>query len=80
MISDIEKVKRAVGITGNALDDTITPYIESVEKYLISSGVSPQNMEVGIIARGLTDIWNYGNGDGELSPYFYQRVGQMCLE
>ena len=80
MVSDIEKIKRAIGVTGNALDETITPYIESIEKYLMSTGVKAQNMEVGLVARGVTDVWNYGNGDGELSPYFYQRAGQLCLD
>ena len=32
---------------------------------------------IGAIARGVSDLWNYGSGGGSLSPYFYQRVIQL---
>lgn len=35
---------------------------------------------VGVIARGVSDLWNYGNGSTGLSPYFKERVIQLSLE
>ena len=32
---------------------------------------------VGVIARGVSDLWNYGNGSTTFSEYFYQRVIQL---
>jgi hypothetical protein len=31
----------------------------------------------GTVARGVSDLWNYGAGAGKLSEYFYERVIQL---
>ncbi|MCI9366311.1 MAG: hypothetical protein HFJ54_07320, partial [Clostridia bacterium] len=31
----------------------------------------------GIIARGVSDLWNYGSGGTSFSPYFMQRAIQL---
>ena len=28
----------------------------------------------------ISDLWNYGGGDGVLSPYFYQRAAQLAYK
>ena len=35
----LETIKKALGITGNYLDDTIQIYIDEVNSYLVSSGM-----------------------------------------
>lgn len=75
------KVKNALGITGDYQDSTLTVYIDEVKGYMASAGVAESiinsDRSAGVIARGVTDLWNYNNGTGKLSDYFYQRVSQL---
>lgn len=77
----LEKVKLALGVTGEYLDATIQIYIDEVNAYLLDAGVPHEKINstetVGIVARGVSDLWNYGSGDGKLSPYFFQRASQL---
>lgn len=77
----LETIKKALGITGNYLDDTIQIYINEVNSYLVSSGMPSDLVNTaetaGIVARGVADLWNYGAGEGKLSNYFMQRAIQL---
>ena len=74
-------VKNALGITGNFMDDTLNVYIDEVTSYMSSAGVTDSNIvaSVGVIARGVNDLWNNNAGAGKLSPYFYDRVTQLAM-
>ena len=61
----LENVMTAMGITGDYQTDTIRPYF---------------NITLGLVTRGTSDLWNYGGGDGVLSPYFYQRAAQLAYK
>ena len=78
----LEKVKSALGITGTYQDATLKIYIEEVIAYMRDAGVSTEvidsEVSAGVIARGVTDLWNYNAGAGKLSDYFYQRVSQLA--
>lgn len=80
----LEKVKTALGITGDYQNDTLTIYIDEVKAYLLDAGVSRNVVEssssVGVIARGVSDLWNYGSGNTELSSYFMQRAIQLAYK
>lgn len=80
----LEEVKTRLGITGTFHDDLIQAYILDVKAFLSSSGVPDEIIEsqdaYGCITRGVADLWNYGNGEGKLSPVFYQRVIQMAYQ
>ena len=80
MITDLEKIKITLGVTGNYLDQTLTGYAEEVEDFLINAGVKPQNITDGIVTRGVIDMWNYGAGEGMLSDYFIQRAKQLSYK
>ena len=75
-------VKSALGITGEYQDATLKIYIDEVIAYMVSAGVPTEvidsNVSAGVIARGVTDLWNYNGGAGKLSDYFYQRVSQLA--
>ncbi len=73
----LQDVKAALGITGDWQDETIQVYMEEVLGYIQEAGVKEENVTPGVVARGVTDLWNYGNGSGKLSAYFMQRVGQL---
>lgn len=74
----LEDVKTALGITGTYQDATIQIYINEVIDFLIGAGVSQSNITVGIVARGVSDLWNYGGAEGKLSEYFMQRAAQLA--
>lgn len=77
----LDKVKSALGITGNYQDATLNVYIDEVIAYMVSAGVPESiinaDISAGVIARGVTDLWNYNGGAGKLSQYFYERVCQL---
>jgi hypothetical protein len=78
----LEKVKTAINLKGNDYqNDTILIWIEAVKQDLSFAGVPADvlgsTLAVGCIARGVADLWNYGNGDTKLSEYFYQRAEQL---
>ena len=74
-------VKSSLNINGSQFDITLQLYIDEVKEYLRSAGVHSDvigsTLAVGCIARGVADLWNYGNGDTKLSEYFYQRAEQL---
>ena len=77
----LSSVKTALGIAGDYLDNTIQLYIDEINEYLVSAGVPSSaigtRQTVGVVTRGVADIWNYGGGGGALSPYFYERAIQL---
>lgn len=76
----LDDVKNALGVTGNYQDNTLNAYIAEVQAFLADAGVSEANMTSGIIARGVSDLWNYGAGEGKLSSYFMMRATQLALK
>lgn len=79
MTDILEKVKDLLGVTGNYQDATLKEYMNEVIRYMVDAGVSSEiansEISVGVIFRGVSDLWNYG--EGKLSSYFYQRVSQL---
>ena len=79
----LEKVKTALGITGEYQDATLQIYLDEVVAYLKDAGVSEDilasDVANGIIFRGVADLWNYGSGGTTLSPYFMQRAIQLAV-
>lgn len=76
----LPKVKSALGIQGEYQDDTLTEYINEVVAFLTDAGVSESNITAGIVARGVSDLWSYGAGNGKLSEYFMQRAAQLSYK
>lgn len=78
----LTKVKAALGITGDFQNETLQVYINDVRGFMSDAGVSADVLEssasVGCIVRGVADLWNYGSGNGRLSPYFTQRMLQLA--
>ena len=76
----LNDVKNALGITGTYQDNTLQVYFDEVVAFLVDAGVAEKHIKSGIVARGVADLWNYGSGEGKLSPYFEQRVAQLSLK
>lgn len=76
----LTKVKSALGIEGTYQDSTISEYIDEVVAFLIDAGVKQSNITAGVVARGVSDLWSYGSGNGQLSEYFMQRAAQLSYK
>lgn len=76
----LDSVKISLGITGEYQDATISEYIDEVVAFLKDAGVAAANITPGIVARGVSDLWNYGAGEGKLSSYFIQRAAQLSYK
>ncbi len=80
----LQAVKTRLGITGNYQDETLSGYIADVKEFLKDAGVQDSVLEsvsaLGVISRGVSDLWNYGAGNAEFSPYFMQRAVQLSYK
>ena len=80
----LTEVKKRIGITGDYQDDTLTGHIQDVKDFMQDAGVSEEVMQttkiIGAVTRGVSDLWDYGSGNGEFSPYFFQRVTQLVYK
>ena len=79
----LEEVKQRLSITGHDLDPTINGMIDDVVAFCLSAGVKYSQLVkpdvIGLIARGVADLWNYGAGDGKFSQVFHMRLNQLCI-
>lgn len=77
----LSSVKLALGATGDALDATISLYIDGVIDYMRGAGVSDTLIaaSVGVISRGVNDLWCNGVGGGDYSHIFMNMVTQLAL-
>lgn len=76
----LDDVKAALGITGEYQDTTIQVYFDEVSAFLTDAGVPDKAITAGLIARGVSDLWNYGGAEGKLSQYFMQRAAQLAYK
>ena len=76
----LAEIKAALGIIGDYQDATLQIYFDEAVAFLKDAGVSEANITTGLVARGVSDLWNYGAGDGKLSPYFIQRAAQLSYK
>lgn len=80
MAVTLEDIKNNLGITGDYQDATIQGYMDEVIGFITDAGVSASNITSGVVARGVSDLWNYGAGEGKLSEYFIWRVTQLSYK
>lgn len=80
----LEKIKKALGIGGTYQDEPLEIYMSEVKDYLLDAGVTEEVLQsekvIGVLARGVADLWNYGAGNAQLSLYFYQRASQLVYK
>jgi hypothetical protein len=80
MAATLTEVKSALGITGTYHDATLQVYFDEVIDFLAGAGVPASKVTSGLVARGISDLWNYGGEGGKLSDYFRQRAAQLSLK
>ena len=82
--SYLENIKKMLGITGSYQDDILGGYAEEAIAYMVDAGIDEDTARgekaVGVVARGVSDLWNYGSGETHLSDYFRERVVQLAYK
>lgn len=80
----LDDVKTALGVTGDYQDETLQLYINDTLEFIKDAGVSESvansSKATGVIIRGVADLWNYGSGGADFSPYFVMRVTQLAYK
>ena len=79
----LAKVKTGLMISGEHFDEVLRLHIDEVKFYLRTAGVPDEVVDsdesVGVILRGVADLWSNGSGNVTFSPFFYDRVSQLAL-
>ena len=78
----LARVKSDLGLGDSTYHDgTLSGYIAEVQQAMLDSGVPTTivtaDRAAGVISRGVSDLWSYGSGGTDLSPYFYKRLTQL---
>lgn len=80
----ITKIKQGLGIAEGIPDATVEIWLTEVKDFMKNSGVPDHvinaSTTIGLLARGVSDIWNYGDSEKTgFSVVFMQRVAQLSL-
>lgn len=79
----LAEVKTRLGVTGTFHDALLTGYINDVRSYLRRAGVKASVLigegSIGVISRGVSDLWNFGSGEGKFSSLFHDMATQLAL-
>ena len=76
-------VKRRLSESGDfpEIDAVLTDYISDVCDYMLGAGVSETVIasHVGVVARGVDDMYTNNSGGADFSPMFRNLVAQLVL-
>lgn len=79
----IAQIKQALGIGDGIPDATINVWLSDVKDFMLNAGVPTSVINaqstIGTLARGVSDTWNYGDGNTSYSMVFKMRVTQLAL-
>lgn len=77
------KTREAMGIYVTYQDDQLKPRFMTVYQYLKNAGISDATLlsedTIGLLATGVSDLWNYGAGGTTFSPFFYDAAENLRL-
>ena len=80
----LQEIKTRLSITDEYHDKMLLSFIQDTKDYLISVGITSEILEdkkaLGILARGVVDLWNNQPSEGEFSKMFTQRAIQLRAE
>lgn len=76
-----ERVKLFIGQTGSDADVVISGYIDEVTAFMLDAGIPAETISAsaGVVARGVSDLWDNDAGEVKFSPYFFHRVAQLAM-
>lgn len=77
-------IKEGLNITGDYQDASLRVWYCEAKEFLLDAGVAESIVRstkaIGILTRGVADLWNYGAGNASLSPYFKERAIQLVYK
>ena len=80
----LQEIKTRLSITDSYHDQLLSSFIQDTKDYLKSVGITDELLNdkksLGILARGVVDLWNNKPSDGEFSKIFIQRAIQLRAE
>jgi hypothetical protein len=80
----LTEVKKRLAITDTFHDDMLSAFIDDTKDYLRAVGITDallsDKKSLGILTRGVVDLWNNKPSDGSFSQMFYQRAIQLRAE
>lgn len=79
----LEKVKKMLNITSDYMNDVIGLWIDETVRFMCDAGIDKRvamsDYAVGVVARGVADLYDLGSGSGSFSPHFKSSVVQLSL-
>lgn len=81
----LEECKKGIGIPNEStnMDGPLNTKLKAVKAYMKGAGVSDAKMEddlaVGVIVIGVTDIWSIDAGEIKFSPVFNLMLCQLAV-
>lgn len=81
----LEECKKGltIPVESTAFDPILLQKVLAVKLFMKSAGVSDENMSndlaVGVIVMGVTDLWELKAGDIKFSPAFFTLVNQLAM-
>lgn len=72
-----------IPVESSAFDGTLNQKLLAVKMFMKNAGVSDENMAndlaVGVIVMGVTDLWELKSGEIKFSPVFFTLVNQLAM-
>ena len=79
----LEQVKKGLGIIGTFHDGILLRHIQDVKAFCISAGMSQEvihsDASIGLLIRGVSDVWTQDSGKTSFSLLFMQRLVQLII-
>lgn len=80
----LQEVKTRLTITDTFHDEMLKAFIGDTKDYLRAVGITDEILSdkksLGILTRGVVDLWNNSPSDGSFSSIFIQRAIQLRAE
>ena len=77
------KIGLGIPLASTGHDGVLSPKIRAVKSFMTGAGVSVLAMDndlaVGVIVMGVTDLWSLQGGEIKFSPVFYTLLGQLAM-
>jgi len=72
-----------IQVASTAFDPVLTQKLLAVKSFLRNAGLTDETMAddlaVGVIVMGVTDLWSLQGGEVKFSPAFYTLVSQLAM-
>jgi hypothetical protein len=72
-----------IQVESTAFDNVLTQKLLAVKSFMRNAGVTDEAMvddlAVGVIVMGVTDLWSIQGGETKFSPAFYTLVSQLAI-